>query len=88
MRKLSFVSIRKAMKGTNLEDVTLPSILDPSNFKSYWISWTAGVIRVGQGTVVGNGVFMTLNDSAPSPVNYIALTGWSVSGKAFFNDGL
>ncbi len=73
----------------NLASVSTPNILNVNNtFNSFWISWIHGVIQVGIGTVLGNGIFMSYNDTSPSAVNYIALSGWGTAGSAFFNDGL
>ena len=63
------------------------NILDGNNFLLFWISWINGLIQVGYGNVVGNGTFMTYNDSSPTTVNYIALTGFAYAGSAFIYNG-
>ena len=68
--------------------VSTPNILDVNNFKSFWISWINGVIRVGKGNVVGNDMFLSYNDTSPIAVNYVALSGWEAAGSAFLKDGL
>ena len=64
------------------------NILDINYFNSFWISWINGVIQVGKGTVVGNDMFMSYNDTSPSAVNYVALSTYNTPGSTFFNDGL
>ena len=85
----SIALFRKAKQGTVLMKVSTPYILNINYFNSVWISWIDGVIRVGKGTVVGNNTMMAYTDTAPSAVNYVALSGWpSYAGSAFFNGGL
>jgi Farnesoic acid 0-methyl transferase len=68
--------------------VSTPNILDLNNFNSFWISWINGIIQVGKGNAVGDGMFMSYNDTSPSAVNYVSFAGVQTTGSAFFNDGL
>ena len=79
---------RKSLQGASLVIVSTPNFLSAYYFNAFWISWINGVIQVGNGTVVGNDMFMSYTDTTPSAVNYLALAGITSSGNAFFNDGL
>ena len=81
-------AFRKSPQGVNLVIVSTPNFLSAYYFNQIWISWINGVIQVGTGTVVGNGMFMSYTDTSPSAVNYIALSGNTFPGYAYFNDGL
>ena len=67
---------------------SMPDILNATVFRTFWISWENGFIRVGVGSVVGLGVFLQYTDTAPSPVNYMAVSGWDSPGTVVVNYGL
>lgn len=57
-------------------------------YRTFWISWANGVIKVGRESLVGHNMFMSWRDPTPHPVNYIAFaTGWGAVGKWKFEIG-
>ena len=81
---LSYVvaCFRKDRLGINLVYVSTPNILSPNSYRSFWITWTNGVIAVGVGNTHGSSSFMAVTDATPSPVNFLALSGWNDAGIA------
>ena len=58
-------------------------------FQPFWISWSGGVIRVGQGTELFQDEFLRFDDPAPKAVNYIGIsTYWGTAGTWMFGKGM
>lgn len=57
-------------------------------FRSFWISWTNNIIKVGTGHDIGKNRFLIWNDTSPHDVNYVAVsTGFGSSGQWKFVRG-
>lgn len=67
-----------------------PGILDATAFKSFWVSWDYGVIRVGRGMNVGQDVFMDkVFDSSTINIKYVGVfNGFGSPGSWKFNKGI
>lgn len=50
--------------------------LSCDSFKSFWISWENGAIRVGRGHIIGHGEFMKWTDPSSHLVNYVGISTW------------
>lgn len=73
---------RKVVGGNSVASADTPDVLNASSFRPLWISWNNGAIRVGNGSTVGLGTFLSYTDPSAVPVNYIAISGWDTSGIA------
>ena len=60
-------------------------LLHCNMIRDFWISWGDGSLHVGTGLVLGQGEFLTNNDSEHIPINYLAVsTGVGASGLWIF----
>ncbi|CAH1775059.1 unnamed protein product, partial [Owenia fusiformis] len=50
-------------RGNEVVRVETPDILSGSDYNDFWIDWTGGNVRVGNGQNVGQDIFMTWDDS-------------------------
>ena len=75
------------MMGDTVVEQWTRNILSDTNYVKIWMSWTNGTISVGRGTVINEDVIMKYTDLNPSPVNYIALSGWDSPGTVDINYG-
>ena len=85
--------IRAAPQGDNLVTVATPSILDPNEWRQFWVTFSEGTIILGSGLIPGaSGTeVMRYTDPSPKPVTYVGVgTGFN-SGGSFdvcaVNDG-
>lgn len=75
--------------GGNVSTVAnIPDLLNANQFRIFWISWANNFIQVGVGSVVGLGVFLQYSATTPSPVNYLAVSGWDSPGTVVVDYGL
>ena len=62
--------------------------LNCSNMEQFWLSWENETVQVGRGHQIGQNEFITLNESVPTPKNYLAVsTGFGASGYWIFHSG-
>ena len=53
------------------------TIMDPTEFLPFWVSWTDNIIAVGNGEIVGEDMLSWYNASAfPMAVNFIAISSY------------
>lgn len=72
--------IRNQQQGTHLA-TTRHEPLNCYEFHPFWVSWDAGVIRVGSGLTVGEDEFISYTGPA-FQVNHVAVsTGWGATGE-------
>lgn len=70
-----------------------PDILDPDEFRCFWMSWmvtTKTVLQLGVGCVIGDNVLETVVDKeeAVFPINaYSITTGLGIDGEWHFAEG-
>jgi hypothetical protein len=69
----------RTCKQCELRTTYFGSPLSCNSFKSFWISWNNGTIRVGTGHNVGHGEFMRWTDPSPHMVNYVGISTWTGS---------
>ncbi len=60
------------MQGTD-GIVNTPNILNSTAFNKFWISWSNGMIQVGQGHEIGHDVFMGRSYPSSTEIKYLAL---------------
>ena len=73
--------IRKQIFGANLEENTSPRT-DCTVSKPFWIDWTNGTIKVGEGYFVGTRSFLSYTDMNSTLVNRFKIsTGYGASGE-------
>ena len=51
------------------------SLLDPTQYIQFWVSWYGGVVRVGKGQTFNNNEIMSISMDCPFEVQNIALGG-------------
>ena len=74
--------------GTIYSTASTVGVVSGSQFKWLWVSWTGGVVAVGQGQTVGQNVFLSYTDPSPTAVNYIGVaTGWGATGLWMLGQG-
>ncbi|XP_077978663.1 uncharacterized protein LOC144434081 [Glandiceps talaboti] len=74
--------IRRSKQGNTKVEASTPSILSPTEFRGFWITYNNGVIKVGK---EGHAAFMEWTDPTPLPVNNIGYsTGWGSNGEFKF----
>ncbi|XP_077978786.1 uncharacterized protein LOC144434206 [Glandiceps talaboti] len=74
--------IRRSKQGNTKIEASTPSILSPTEFRGFWITYNNGVIKVGK---EGQAAFMEWTDPTPLPVNNIGYsTGWGSNGEFKF----
>lgn len=61
--------------GPSLVESNTTGALNSTSFRQFWISWSDGVIRCGSGHAIGKDVLVEFNDTTPSDVNYVSLSG-------------
>ena len=62
--------------------------LQCTNMEEFWLSWANGTVEVGSGHNLGQGEFITLNDSVPTSKNFLAVsTGFGAPGYWIFHSG-
>ena len=50
-------------------------------YRTFWLGWAGGRIRLGKGSTYGSGVLMDFPDSSPYSVKYMGIsTGWGSTG--------
>lgn len=67
-------AIRRSIQGDILAEASTVGILDRNNINIFWISWLDGIIKLGSGSVVGNGLIVEYRDPSPYKVNSVAMT--------------
>ena len=56
--------------------------------EEFWLSWSSDTVQVGSGHQIGQDEFITLNDSVPTPKNYLAVsTGFGAPGYWILHSG-
>ncbi len=60
--------------------VNTPDLINPTEFRYFWVQWTNGTIQVGQGFEIGHEIFMKKN--YPSTINIYYLSLWNGYGSA------
>ena len=56
--------------------------------EEFWLSWSNDAVQVGSGHQIGRDEFITINDSVPTPKNYLAVsTGFGAPGYWIFHSG-
>ncbi|XP_055372435.1 C3 and PZP-like alpha-2-macroglobulin domain-containing protein 8 [Condylostylus longicornis] len=71
--------IRKNRTKPDVVETDTPGILNPGEFRGFWIRWYDGVITVGREGEAA--AFMSHEDPDLYPVNFIGVcTGWGASG--------
>jgi len=64
-------------------------IVNETEFREFWISWTDGRIECGKGGDVGTNMFMTWTDPSFIGVNYLSVSaGYGSTAVWIFNDDL
>ena len=51
------------------------SLLDPTQYIQFWVSWYGGIVRVGKGQTFNNNEIMSISMDCPFEVQNIALGG-------------
>ena len=67
-------AIRIASGGGNLVEYPQAGLLDENEFRSFWVSWAGGNIKVGTGSTVGQNTFM--EHQTEQEINFIGYSGW------------
>ena len=63
--------------------------LNANFFQPFWVSWSGGDIRVGQGTELFKDEFLRLDDPNPKSINYVGIsTGYGAAGTWIFSEGM
>ena len=74
--------IRRAKQSQQKVEASTPSIVSPTEFRGFWITYNNGVIKVGK---EGQEAFMEWIDPNPLPVNNMGYsTGWGSNGEFKF----
>ncbi|CAH1161215.1 unnamed protein product [Phyllotreta striolata] len=72
--------IRKNRTKPDVAEVPTPGILNPNEFRGFWIRWQNGTISVGRENEVPP--FLSWNDYEPVNIEYVGVcTGWGASGS-------
>ena len=79
---------RKTKDGPALVKANTPRILDPNNYRPFWISWANGRVTVGEGLTVGEQTFLDYVDTSPVEVHYISLSGKTKAGTFLIDKGI
>ena len=66
-------AIRIATARGNLVEYLQNGLLDENEFRSFWVSWVGGNIKVGTGSAVGQNTFMEHQSS--QEINFIGYSG-------------
>ena len=66
--------IRSVAGGPSLVEYHQNGLLDENEFRSFWVSWTGGNIKVGTGSIVGQNKFMEHQSS--QEINFIGYSGY------------
>jgi len=73
--------IRIAKHDNMVASASSPGILDPDNFRPFWISWSNNNILAGKGAVVGEHILAAYDEyGTPVAVNYLGVTGYDEPG--------
>ena len=64
--------------------VDTPAILNCTKAVDFWISWSGTTIRVGRGTQVGSGVFMSWADNNRQIYAASLSSGWGTTADWYF----
>ena len=74
--------IRVGDLSSNAGKVDTPDILEATAYKYFWISWDTGVIKLGNGFVIGESIITEKNYPSTTDVKYLALfNGYSFGGE-------
>ena len=74
--------IRRYKGGPNEALVDTPRILDCDKLRTFWVSWSDGVIEAGQGPLVGDQKFIGWTDPEPREVKAVNVaTGWGAAAE-------
>ena len=66
-----------------------PQLMICDQLLPFWVSWSFGEIKVGQGNLIDEGTFMQWLDPDPMAVSIVSVsTGWEATGIWEFNDGI
>lgn len=68
--------IRKPGNGGLMAQVETPDILNEFEYRTFWISWKDGVVKFGQGSIVGELELLRYEDPAPLDVSLVSLSTW------------
>ena len=66
-------AIRDQKMGPLKIQVDSPKVLDCDEFRTFWLGWEMGMIRVGKGTFFGKDEIMSWQDPMPYDVNAVSL---------------
>ncbi len=61
--------------GANLASKTTNNLLGADKFKSFWITWVDGFIKVGKGKLVHKNIIVHYKDKNPTPIHSVAFSG-------------
>lgn len=63
-----------------------PDILTYDKLQSFWVSWSGGLIKVGEGHIAGEKEILQWQDPNPRSVHAITVsTGWGADGHWEFD---
>ena len=65
--------IRARKQGENLVVAQTPGLLSCNESRTFWVSWTSGIIKVGRGAFVGVDRFMEWIDPLPKPITTLSV---------------
>ena len=71
--------IRSEAQGRNLAEYKQNGLLHGNQFRSFWVSWAGGNIKVGTGSKVGQNTFMEQQIS--QTINHVGVSGWNVPAE-------
>ena len=66
---------------------TLHTPLNENFFMPFWVSWSGGVIRVGEGTEILKNEFLHMDEPTPKSIDYIGISTSAV-GTWVFSKGM
>jgi len=64
--------------GPELAKATTYNLINEFSFKTFWVSWNDGKLRLGQGNVVGQNVVLAYTDEKPFQPQFLSFAGWDV----------
>lgn len=79
--------IRNATQGTEWVSLDTPGILNCTTMLTFWLSWDAGLVKVGRGGVIGSNEFMYWQDPNPYSVHALGISsGWGAVASWQFSN--
>jgi hypothetical protein len=64
--------------GTELDRAKTYNLINEYSFKTFWVSWNDGKIRLGQGNIVGLNVVLQYTDRKAFRPQFLSFSGWDV----------